>query len=233
MDGSTLSRQTDDTRRDFATLRDEMVDTLIVYANLVSPKIGRPAVSRQVLQILRATPRHRFVPKSLQRAAYSDSPLPIGHGHTISQPFIVALMSSLLEVEPTDRVLEVGTGLGYQTAVLAHMAEQVFSVEIVEELACSADENLNELGINNVRIGVGDGTHGWPEYALFDKILLSTAPEMIPVDLLKQLRPGGKMVVPSGLADTQQLVLVQRDLQGAFTTTEIMPVQFCAMSHAS
>ena len=217
---------------DFSALRDEMVDQVLVYANLVRTKTGNNWLSQRVLEVLRVTPRHEFVPANLQNMAYADSPLPIGHGKTISQPFVVALMTSLLDLQPDDQVLEVGTGLGYHTAVVARLCGRVFSIEILEELARRAERNLQSLDITNVQLGIGDGSSGWPEYGPFDKILLSTAPEMIPVALLNQLKPGGRMVIPTGLVDNQQLVLVEKEDNGRLSTHEILAVEFSPMTYS-
>ncbi len=161
--------------------------------------------------------------------AYANQPLPIGHGQTISQPFIVALMTDLLALTHQDRVLEVGTGLGYQAAILSELAGEVYSVEIIEELASDARTRLDRLGYDRVVTRAGDGSHGWSEQAPFDKILVAAAPELIPVALLDQLRPGGRMVLPSGLEDAQQLVLVEKGADGRVSTREILPVRFAPL----
>jgi len=161
--------------------------------------------------------------------AYVDSPVPIGYGKTISQPFMVALMTDLLDVQPTDRVLEVGTGLGYQSAILSYLADTVYTVEIVEELASEAKERLTSYGIDNVVCRIGDGSVGWLEHAPFDKLLVAAAPELILPTLLSQLKPGGRMVIPAGIEDAQQLMLVEKDADGRLHTREIMPVRFSAL----
>jgi protein-L-isoaspartate(D-aspartate) O-methyltransferase len=157
---------------------------------------------------------------------------PIGRGRSISQPFIVALMTDLLEIEPTDQVLEIGTGLGYQAAILAALGDTVYTVEIVEELAREAERLLTEQGLDNIHMGIGDGSIGWPENAPFDKILVAAAPELIPTSLLHQLKPGGKMVVPAGIEDAQQLILVDKDLDGRLRTQERLHVRFSALEVA-
>jgi len=153
-------------------------------------------------------------------------PLPIGCDKTISQPFIVALMTDMLEVGEDDIVLEIGTGMGYQAAVLAELARKVYSVEIIEELAHQARLRLGRQHYKNIEFKVGNGYYGWPEHAPFDKIIVTAAPDLIPAALLQQLKPGGRMAIPTGLAEAQQLVLVEKDSKGAVTTRELLPVRF-------
>ncbi len=170
-------------------------------------------------------PRHLFVPSQLMGMAYQDSPLPIGFEKTISQPFIAALMIDLLQVGPGVRVLEVGTGLGYQAAVMAEMGAEVFSVEVVEEFAEAAQARLAALG-HDVKVRVGDGSRGWSEHAPFDAILVTAAAPEPPFELLAQLRPGGRMVLPIGGADVQQLSVVEKQGEAIAEVREIMPVRF-------
>jgi protein-L-isoaspartate(D-aspartate) O-methyltransferase len=170
--------------------------------------------------------RHLFVPVEVQAFAYANTPLPIGQGKTISQPFIVALMTDLLDIAPTDRVLEIGTGFGYQAAVLAELAAAVYTVEIIEVLHEHAKKNLKQLGYKNIECRLGNGVYGWPEKAPFDKIILTAAPELIPPALLPQLKPGGKLVLPAGPPDQQQLMLVERDASSRLTSKTILPVRF-------
>ena len=171
-------------------------------------------------------PRHEFVPLELRPFAYADTPLPIGFDKTISQPFIVAVMTDLLDVQPTDTVLEIGTGLGYQSAILAQLAHRVYSMELIEELAAQARHRLARHGHANVEVKIGNGCGGWPEHAPFDKVIVTAAPELIPPSLIYQLKPGGKMVIPAGLPDGQQLILVEKDARGSVSTKEIFAVQF-------
>jgi protein-L-isoaspartate(D-aspartate) O-methyltransferase len=171
-------------------------------------------------------PRHEFVPLELRPFAYVDTPLPIGFDKTISQPFIVAVMTDLLDVQPTDTVLEIGTGLGYQTAILAELAQRVFSMELIEELAQQARRRLARAGHANVEIKIGNGCAGWPEHAPFDKVIVTAAPDLIPPPLIYQLKPGGRMVIPAGLPDEQQLILLAKDASGSVSTREIFPVRF-------
>ncbi len=210
----------------FDSLRQQMIEQIRLYAGLVRDETGTASLDEQVLGVMREVPRHEFVPANLQAMAYLDSPLPIGFGKTISQPFIVALMTDLLDLGPSDHVLEVGTGLGYQAAILAQLADTVYTVEIIEELARQAEETLAALGYQNIRLGVGDGSGGWPEHAPYDKILVAAAPELIPPSLLNQLKAGGKMVIPAGIEDAQQLILVEKDDDGRLTTQEVLRVRF-------
>ena len=160
-------------------------------------------IETRILEAMARVPRHEFVPVELTAYAYADQPLPIGYNKTISQPFIVALMTDLLDVPSAGKVLEVGTGLGYHAAVLASLGAQVYTVEIIEELAVQAGKRLKGLGFSNISMKVGNGEYGWPEYAPFDPILVCAASELVPAALLKQLKPGGKMVVPTGVAEAQ------------------------------
>ena len=211
---------------DFDALRSAMVDAIVMHARTAGPETGRPALSRVVLDVMAEMPRHEFVPSEMRAFAYFDTPLPIGFGKTISQPYIVALMTDLLDVRPSDRVLDVGTGLGYQAAVLSRLATRVYSVEIIEELASSAARRLSEQGCDNVEVRAGDGSTGWTEHAPFDRILVAAAPDLIPPALLAQLAPGGRMTIPAGLDGAQTLMLVTRDDSGSLATEDILPVRF-------
>jgi protein-L-isoaspartate(D-aspartate) O-methyltransferase len=214
---------------DFAALRQRMLAEIAAKTIYASAQLGKAALDRRVMDVLAEVPRHEFVPLELQPYAYADTPLPIGFGKTISQPFIVALMTDLLDLAPTDRVLEIGTGMGYQSALLARLARHVYSMELIEELAQQAGQRLARQGHRNVEIRIGNGCRGWPERAPFDKLIVTAAPEMIPPALLYQLKPGGKMVIPAGLQDAQQLILVDKDADGLVSTREILPVQFSAL----
>jgi protein-L-isoaspartate(D-aspartate) O-methyltransferase len=181
----------------------------------------------RVLDAMRGVPRHEFVPASSRPDAYADTPLPIGFGQTISQPYIVALMTELARPAPTDRALEVGTGSGYQAAVLSRLVSRVFSIELVEPLARSAAATLQRLGYANVTVRSGDGYHGWPEEPAFDIILVTAAPEAVPPALLAQLRPGGRLVIPVGpIWDVQDLKVIEKDEAGRITTRSVIPVRF-------
>ncbi|HWY72877.1 MAG TPA: protein-L-isoaspartate(D-aspartate) O-methyltransferase [Burkholderiaceae bacterium] len=207
-------------------MRRQMVAQIAAQTIFLTARLGKASLDRRVLDVLGQVPRHEFVRLELQPLAYADMPLPSGYDKTISQPFIVALMTDLLNLKPTDSVLEIGTGLGYQAAILAELAQNVYSVEIIEELALEARQRLARQGYANVDVRVGDGRGGWPEQAPFDKIIVTAAPDLVPATLLYQLKPGGKMVIPAGLPDTQQLLLVDKDAKGLATTREILPVRF-------
>ena len=188
---------------------------------------GLEQLSPPVIDAMLATPRHEFVPTRQQYNAYQNRALAIGHGQTISQPFIVALMTELLSPSPTDKVLEIGTGSGYQAAVLAHLCAQVISIEIVRPLAERAKNTLAELGVDNVRVIAGDGYHGYPEQAPFDGIIITAAPEQIPPALIEQLKPGGRLVAPVGAeGHTQSLQLLIKDSEGKLDVRRVLPVIF-------
>jgi protein-L-isoaspartate(D-aspartate) O-methyltransferase len=216
---AVFGRQSSSAEPDWQGRRDHMVDRQIV---------SRGVRDTRVLKAMRTVPRHLFVPEELKSEAYQDSPLPIGLGQTISQPYIVALMSELLEVGPGDTVLEVGTGSGYQAAVLAAMGVEVFSVEIVPELCSQAEKKLDALGFDSVHVRCGDGYQGWPERAPFDGIIVTAAPERVPDPLLEQLRKGGSLVIPVG-AWYQDLKTIRRTAEG-FEERSVIPVRFVPMT---
>ena len=203
-----------------------MIEAIVAHARMAGGNTGRPELSGAVLDVMATVPRHEFVPAEMRTFAYLDTPLPIGFGKTISQPYIVALMTDLVEIRPTDRVLDIGTGLGYQTAVLSRLTAKVYSVEIIEELARSAMRRLTEQGCDNVEVKVGDGSAGWVEHAPFDRILVAAAPDLIPTALLAQLAPRGRMVIPAGLDGAQTLMLVTRNEDGTLATDDILSVRF-------
>ena len=195
---------------------------------MVAAQLQRRGVSDpSVLQSMLTVPRHCFVPSQFLDEAYDDHPLPIGLGQTISQPYIVALMTELLKLKGADKVLEIGTGSGYQSAVLSRIVQQVFSVEIYPELAQQAREVLSALGMKNVKVKTGDGYYGWQEYGPFDAIMVTAAASEIPPPLLRQLKPGGRMCIPvGGIYQVQQLILVEKDLKGAISTRSVLQVLF-------
>lgn len=192
---------------------------------------GRKQLSERVLEAMAEIPRERFVPAELRRAAYLDGPLPIGHGQTISQPFIVALMSDLLDLSPQSRVLEVGTGCGYQTAVLSRLVACVFSLEIIPELSRAARTRLAGLGIDNVELRAADGYHGWLELAPFDAIMVTAAASSVPSPLVEQLAIGGRMVLPVGNSPFGQvLILVEKDTDGQIRRRDLLAVAFVPLT---
>ncbi|MBK8175728.1 MAG: protein-L-isoaspartate(D-aspartate) O-methyltransferase [Rhodospirillales bacterium] len=206
-----------------------MLEIIGAHAFHAREQIGKEAIDSRILDVMGRVPRHEFVPVELTAYAYADQPLPIGCDKTISQPFIVALMTDLLEIAPENRVLEVGTGLGYHTAILAALAAQVFTIEIVEELAAQAVKRLETCGCEGVTLKIGNGQNGWPEHAPFDRILVCAASELVPAALLGQLAPGGRMVIPAGMADAQVLMLVEKAKGGRISMKEIMPVRFAVL----
>jgi protein-L-isoaspartate(D-aspartate) O-methyltransferase len=211
---------------DFEAMREAMLETIAIHARLAEPHTGRGRIGDTVIQAMRAVPRHEFVPFEIQPFAYLDRPLPIGCGKTISQPYIVALMTDLLELGPEHSVLEVGTGLGYQAAVLAQVAKRVFTMEIIDELVDESRRRLAGLGITNIETRLADGARGWAEHAPFDRIIVTAAPELVPAPLLGQLKRGGRMVIPAGIADDQKLMLVTKDAGGRIAMEEILAVRF-------
>jgi protein-L-isoaspartate(D-aspartate) O-methyltransferase len=201
---------------------------------MVHEQIGERGIEDQaVLGAMLAVPRHLFVPDEHRDRAYGDHPLPIGHGQTISQPYIVAFMTELLELEPGDRVLEVGTGSGYQAAVASMLADSVFSVEIVPELAADAEARLDRLGYRDVRVRNADGYFGWEQHAPYDAIFVTAAAGHVPPPLLQQLVPGGRMAIPvGGPFQVQNLVLVEKAADGTVTTRSVLPVRFVPLTGA-
>jgi protein-L-isoaspartate(D-aspartate) O-methyltransferase len=209
-----------------AVLRRHMVEMVAIHVDLASDELGKAALDERVIDVMLRVPRHLFVPAPLAPYAYRDTPLPIGFDKTISQPFMVALMTDLLALQPHETVLEVGTGLGYQTAILAELCGQVWSVEIVEEFSSHAEALLQALGYANVGLRVGDGSRGWLAHAPFDKVLLTVAAERPPPALVEQLKPGGRMVLPLGPQDAQLLTVVDKDSAGRLETRKLIPVRF-------
>ncbi len=215
-----------------AVLRQHMVLEIAAQTVLAGERIGKYNLDARVMEIMGKVPRHEFVPVEIQPYAYLNRPLPIGFDKTISQPFIVALMTDMLEIRKEDVVLEIGTGLGYQAAVLAELAHKVYSMEIIEALAQQAVKRLSRAGYTNVEVKVANGSHGLPEHAPFDKVMVTAAPDLIPPPLINQLKPGGRMVIPAGLSDNQQLILVEKSANGRLSTKEILPVRFSQLEGA-
>jgi len=219
------------TEQHLALFRRHMVEIIDMHFDLAGEEIGTDAPDSNLRRALMEVPRHLFVPQTLMLMSYQDTPLPIGFDKTISQPFIGAVMLELLRLDPDSRVLEVGTGLGYQAAVMADMGAEVFSVEVVEEFAEAANARFGALGYD-VEVRVGDGTRGWVEYAPFDRVLVTAAAAEPPTALIEQLRPGGRMVIPLGGKDIQQLSVIEKGADGEATTREIMPVRFTQLEAA-
>lgn len=205
--------------KDFKAMREKMVETQIK---------NRGVKTERVLSAMLKVERHRFVPEEYRSKAYSDQPLPIGEGQTISQPYIVALMTELLALKGDEKVLEIGTGSGYQAAILGELAKEVYSIEIIESLAASANNLLLQLGYRNIRVKVGDGYLGWPEEAPFDAIIVTAAPDHVPQPLIDQLKEGGRLVVPVGTYSQELKKGVKRS--GKFETTDVVPVLFVPMT---
>ena len=214
-------QKTPETEADFASARKRMVATQLA---------SRGIKEKRVLDSMRDVPRHKFVPAKVRKLAYVDHPLPIGHEQTISQPFIVAFMTEALRTDPSDRVLEIGTGSGYQAAVLSKLVKEVYSIEIVKELGETAKRVLQEEGFKNVHVRIGDGYKGWPEKAPFDAIIVTCAPEKIPTPLVEQLKDGGRMVIPVGKRDGHQELYLLEKKAGKMRQKSILPVRFVPMT---
>jgi protein-L-isoaspartate(D-aspartate) O-methyltransferase len=215
----------------FEVQRGQMLAEISATTSRVRGLIGKAALDERVMRAMGEVPRHEFLPIELQPYAYANRPLPIGFDKTISQPFIVALMTDLLEISADNSVLEIGTGLGYQTAILARLARQVYSIEIIEELGLQAKKRLRREGCTNVELKIANGYHGWSEHAPFDRVIVTAAPDLIPPPLIHQLKNGGKMVIPAGLPDAQQLMVVDKDENGRVTMREVLQVQFSQLEN--
>ncbi|HKT84697.1 MAG TPA: protein-L-isoaspartate(D-aspartate) O-methyltransferase [Novosphingobium sp.] len=214
------------TEEHLAIYRRHMVEVIDIHFDLLSDELGKSHIGERLRAALLKVPRHVFVPREFTLAAYQDGPLPIGFDKTISQPFIAALMIDLLDVQASDRVLEVGTGYGYQVALLAELARHVSSIDVVEEFIEMAEARLFLLRHRDVELRVGDGSRGWPDEAPFDKILVTAAGEDIPEPLVEQLKPGGRLVMPLGGADVQQITLAEKQEGGGLVRRPIMPARF-------
>lgn len=210
---------------DYAAARRQMVET-----QLKAP--GRGISNPRVLAAMEAVARHEFVPAAWRASAYADHPLPIGYGQTISQPYIVAFMTEKLDPQPTDKVLEIGTGSGYQAAVLAKLVKEVYTIEIIEPLGKRAQADLQRLGFTNVHVRIGDGYQGWPEAAPFDAILVTCAPDHVPQPLIDQLKAGGKMIIPVGETSWNQELYLLEKHGGSVKQTAVLPVRFVPMTRS-
>jgi len=216
---------------DYADSRADMVRLIEYNVRETGRYIGKMEFDQRVMQVMGSVPRHVFVPEMYREDAYENRPLPIGFGQTISQPYIVALMTDLLSLKATDRVLEVGTGSGYQAAILSRLVARVFTIEIIGELGRRADSVIKQQGYSNIQTRIGDGYYGWPEQAPFDAIVVTAAAGHIPPPLIQQLKPGGRMVIPVGSRFmVQQLVLVTKDDKGKISARQILPVRFVPLT---
>lgn len=216
---------------DFSKQRNQLIAEIKDDVARTAIHLNKQELSPVVLKAMATVPRHEFVPPQQQKFAYQNRPLPIGHGQTISQPYIVAIMTDLLNLEADDKVLEIGTGSGYQAAILAALVKNVFSIEIIKPLGKTAAAKLNDLGFNNVEVKLGDGYYGWDEHAPFDAIIVTAAASHIPPPLIKQLKPGGRMLIPVGSRFmVQELLMLEKNDQGEVTTRQILPVRFVPLT---
>ncbi len=228
--GASL-RAADQDKETYQVRRARMVDIVERQTAATRFETGREALSKRVAKALKSVPRHEFVPESQKRHAYENRPLPIGHGQTISQPYIVALMTELLDLEPGDKVFEVGTGSGYQAAVLSQLVREVYTIEIVAPLGTLAREHFARLEYKNVKTRVGDGYNGWPEAAPFDAIIVTAGADHIPAPLIAQLKPGGRMIIPvGGPFRVQHLILLEKSSDGSVKKRRILPVRFVPLT---
>jgi protein-L-isoaspartate(D-aspartate) O-methyltransferase len=219
------------TDEELARERRQMVDEIAAMARDTRRETGRERFAARVMEAMDKVPRHRFVPERLARDAYRNHPLPIGEGQTISQPYIVALSTDLIDPQPGHVVLEIGTGSGYQAAVLGELVRHVYSIEIVEPLGRGAAERVAALGYRNVEVRIGDGYQGWPEHAPFDAIVVTAAAPFIPEPLVAQLKPSGRMVIPVGSErGGQELLLVEKKADGTIEKRVVLPVRFVPMT---
>lgn len=198
--------------------------------NELVEKLSRSITNGEVLEAVRATPRHELVPERMRQFSYQDRPLPIGYEQTISQPYIVAFMTEILNPEKHERVLEVGTGSGYQAAVLSHLVKEVYSIEIIEALAKRAQHDLKRLGYDNIHVRAGDGYQGWPDEAPFDAVIVTCAPTDIPEPLVEQLAEGGRMIIPVGPEGGHQELYLLEKIDGRITEKAVLPVRFVPMT---
>lgn len=216
---------------EYAVARENMLKSIKDQVEETSLHINKQALNPQVMQAMARVPRHEFVPSSQKRFAYENRPLPIGYGQTISQPYIVALMTDLLNVNSKSKVLEIGTGSAYQAAILSKLVDSVYSIEIIKALGEQAEQRLSRLGHDNVHVKIADGYYGWEEHAPFDVIIVTAASSHIPPPLISQLRPGGRMVIPVGSRFmTQELLLVNKQEDGKLITRQILPVMFVPLT---
>jgi len=213
----------------YDALREQLLAEIEAQAEALAGQLQARVLSDSVMAAVARVPRHEFVPTEVRPFAYLNRPLPIGFGKSVTQPFVAALMTDLLGIDASHRVLEVGTGCGYHAALLAEMGASVYTVELIPELATQAASRLGRLGYHNVAVRMGNGRLGWPEHAPYDRILVTAAAELIPGELLMQLKPGGWVVLPCGIAGQQQLVAAERAADGQLRTRTILPVHFAPL----
>lgn len=212
---------------EYEKLRHKMIEEVIADITHEAPNTGSPTLSPDVIKAMKKVKRHLFVPASLIENSYLNRPLPIGYGQTISQPLIVAMMTELMHLKDSDKVLEIGTGSGYQAAILGEIVKSVYSIEIIRPLGEQAAERLKSLGYDNVRVRISDGYYGWPEVAPFDSIIVTAAASYVPPALIEQLKPGGRILIPLGMHFmTQYLMLIEKQQDGSVTSRQILPVRF-------
>lgn len=217
--------------QDWQAARQIMINEIKADVVDTARYIGKSKLDDRVMDVMARVPRHKFVPRDQQSYSYENRPLSIGYGQTISQPYIVALMTDLLQPHEEDVMLEVGTGSGYQAAVLSYLVKKVYSMEIIPELAVRARKQIKEVGINNVVIRSGDGFFGWPEKGPFDGIIVTAVGSQIPPPLIKQLTPGGRMIIPVGdRFSVQYLLLIEKDSNGTISTRQVLPVSFVPLT---
>jgi protein-L-isoaspartate(D-aspartate) O-methyltransferase len=211
--------------------REQLVREIEMDVKKTSLHLKKSKLDSRVLDAMRSVPRHKFVPRRIRDRSYDNRPLPIGHGQTISQPYIVAIMTDLLSVDKESKVLEVGTGSGYQAAILAEIVKEVYTIEIIEPLGKSAKKRLSELGYANIHVRLADGYYGWQDKGPFDAIVVTAAASHIPPPLIRQLKPGGTMIIPvGGQFMVQHLVLVEKDTDGSTKTRQLLPVRFVPLT---
>jgi protein-L-isoaspartate(D-aspartate) O-methyltransferase len=226
-----FSRFNRDQNRDDGLRR--MLKDIEYEVHLTRTAIGKDTLNPRVLQVMGQIPRHELMPEAIRYAAYDNGPAGIGYGQTISQPYIVALMTDLLDPQEGDEILEIGTGSGYQAAVLSRIVKQVYSIEIIPELAQTAADRLRALGYDNVEVKIGDGYRGWPEHSPFDGIIVTAAAPHIPPPLIKQLRPGGRLVIPVGQPYRhQELMVVKKNMEGGTEARDVLAVAFVPLTGA-
>lgn len=216
---------------EYVTDRLHLIQLIEQDVKATSAYLKKEALDPRVLEVMAIVPRHEFVPDELKSYAYRNTPLPIGHGQTISQPYIVAIMTDLLTVKPDSKVLEIGTGSGYQAAIMAELANQVFSIEIIKPLGELAADRLKRLGYDKIKTKIGDGYYGWEEHAPFDAIIVTAAASHVPPPLIKQLKTGGRMIIPVGSQFmAQELLLIDKEEGGKIITRQILPVRFVPLT---